>query len=121
MISIDFASLFVIFQRVFQLTSFTFVNPLFWRKEISDILSVMDVLSWLQPENQHIRTAPGELCKSFSASSFFNKNQNNPPDFEDIVSILPDFMRTNVWQCFNCRLSSQLWSFINSQGKLLTP
>jgi len=29
MISVDFALLFVIFQRIFQLTSFTFVNPSF--------------------------------------------------------------------------------------------
>lgn len=50
MISIDFALRFVIFQRVFQLTSSTFVNALFWRKEISDILSVMDVMSWLQSD-----------------------------------------------------------------------
>lgn len=120
MISVGFASLFVISQRVFQFTSFTFANPLFWRKEISDILSVTNVPSWLRWENQPIRAGAGELCKSFSAAAFLNKNQNNSLDFRGVVFTLPGFTCTPCYSTVNCWLPSQLWSYINSQGKLMT-
>lgn len=83
------------------------LSILYFEERKSVAFSQLWMFSWVQPENQHIRAAPGELCKSFSASSFFNKNQNNPPDFRYIISILPDFTHTNLLQCFNCWLSSQ--------------
>lgn len=46
MISSAFPSAFITFQRVFQHV-FHILSPLFWRKEISDTLSVMGVLSCL--------------------------------------------------------------------------
>lgn len=120
MIFIEFPFVFVIFQTASQLISFTFVSSQVWRKEISDIHCYgCNKLTLREPAHQRYSWGAMQILLSIIIHQQKSK-QSWLLKTLFLYSLISQIPHTNMLQCFNCWLFSQLWSFINNQGKLLT-